>query len=171
MNLLVFSDSHGRGSKILEAFERQTKKPDAVIFLGDGLSDLYYCDFGDVPTFSVCGNCDMLAILGNGVAKREIVIALGGKRILLTHGDMYGVKGGLARIVATANERDIDIVLFGHTHRPLEKYIPEGESDFGIYIKKPIYLFNPGSVGEYPSSFGCIEIKDDGSVALSHGEI
>ena len=40
MNILVFSDSHGRGSRMLEALARQIKKPDAVIFLGDGLRDL-----------------------------------------------------------------------------------------------------------------------------------
>ena len=171
MNVLVFSDSHGRGSNMLEALSRQIKRPDAIVFLGDGLRDLSYCEFGDVPLFAVTGNCDLYNLYCKGIADREILITLGGKKIMMTHGDRYSVKSGLARIIMAADEKGADIVLFGHTHEPLALYIDSDENDFGIKLKKPIYLFNPGSVGDYSASFGCLEIGRRGEVVLSHGEI
>lgn len=171
MELLVFSDSHGRGSNMLEAFSRQIKRPDAIVFLGDGLRDLSYCEFGEIPIFAVCGNCDVFTFCGKGNADDEIVISLGGKRIMMTHGDRYGVKQSLAGLVMAAKERRADIVLFGHTHTPISKYISAGESEYGIIFEKPLYLFNPGSIGGYDKSFGCIAIKESGEVLLSHGEL
>ena len=171
MNILVFSDSHGRGSNMLEALSRQIKKPDAVVFLGDGLRDLSYCELGDIPIFAVSGNCDFYTFYGRGNADEEIVISLGGKRIMMTHGDRYAVKQGLGRLVKAADEKGADIVLFGHTHIPLEMYIPEGESQWGVSLKKPLYLFNPGSIGGYERSFGTVSIGKGGEVVLSHGEI
>ena len=171
MNILVFSDSHGRGSRMLEVLSRQIKKPDAVIFLGDGLRDLYYCDLGEIPLFAVSGNCDVYSFYGAGNAEEEIVMTLGGKRIMMVHGDRSGVKSGLARLISAACARGADIVLFGHTHTPFERYLPAGESEYGISFEKPLYVFNPGSIGDYGKSFGCIEIKRDGGVVLSHGEL
>ena len=171
MELLIFSDSHGRGSRMLEALSRQVKRPDAIIFLGDGLRDLSYCEFGDIPVLAVCGNCDTFTFFGKGNAEDEIVMTLGGKKIMMTHGDRYAVKNGLARLVAAADQKGADIVLFGHTHARFEKYLPEGETEYGISLKKPMYLFNPGSVGGYDGSFGCVCIEDSGKVVLSHGEI
>lgn len=171
MNLLVFSDSHGRGSNMLEALSRQIKKPDAIIFLGDGLRDLTYCEFGDIPLFAVSGNCDGAGIYGGGIAENQIVMSLGGKKIMMTHGDLYGVKNGLARIASAADYKGVDIVLFGHTHEPFATYLPEGDESFGFKIQKPMYLFNPGSIGGYERSFGCITIDSRGGVLMSHGNL
>ena len=171
MNILVFSDSHGRGSNMLEALSRQIKRPDAIVFLGDGLKDLYYCDFGDVPIFAVRGNCDVYSFFVKGNAEDEMVMTLDGKKIMMTHGDRYGVKNGLARLVAAANEKGADIVLFGHTHMPTSLYLDSDENDFGIRLNKPIYLFNPGSIGGYGATFGTLELGKRGEVLLSHGEL
>lgn len=171
MNILVFSDSHGRGSNMLEALSRQIKKPDAVVFLGDGLRDLSYCDFGEIPIFAVSGNCDFYSFYGRGNADEEIVVSLGGKRIMMTHGDRYSVKQGLGRLIKAADEKGVDIVLFGHTHTPTEVYIPEGDSEWGVSLKKPLYLFNPGSIGGYEKSFGSLTVGKGGEVILSHGEL
>lgn len=156
---------------MVEVFSRQIKRPDAVVFLGDGLRDLSYCEFGDVPVLAVCGNCDTFTFFGKGNADDEIVMTLGGKKIMMVHGDRYAVKNGYGRIAAAADEKGADIVLFGHTHIPFEKYLPEGESEYGIVLKKPLYLFNPGSVGGYDGSFGSVCIKDSGEVILSHGKV
>lgn len=171
MNLLVFSDSHGRTSKLLEAFSRQIKKPDAVIFLGDGLRDISYCDGWDVPLLCVCGNCDVFNIFGSVNAEEEMFITLGGKRIMMTHGHNYSVKSTLTRLCMAAKRNDADIVLFGHTHQAFEQYLPAGETEYGVTLTKPLYLFNPGSIGDYESSFGCIEIDAGGRVLLSHGNL
>ena len=52
MNILVISDSHGRRERIEEAVERQIKKPDAIIFLGDGLRDITRAEIGDIPIYT-----------------------------------------------------------------------------------------------------------------------
>lgn len=171
MTLLVFSDSHGRTSKMLEAFDRQIKKPDAVVFLGDGLRDISYCDGWEVPVLCVCGNCDVFSVFGGIHAEDEMVTNLGGKRIMMTHGHDYSVKSTLSRLCIAANRNKADIVLFGHTHQPLAKYLPAGETEYGVTLEKPLYLFNPGSIGGYDASFGCIEIDKSGNVLLSHGSL
>ena len=171
MNLLVFSDSHGRGSNMLAALSRQIKRPDAIVFLGDGLRDISYCEFGEIPILAVTGNCDVFTFFGKGNAEDEIVMSLGGKRIMMTHGDRYAVKNGLARLVLEADRKDVDIVLFGHTHTPVALYIDKDENGFGLKLKKPMYLFNPGSVGGYDATFGTVEITGNGEVLLSHGRI
>ena len=171
MNILVFSDSHGHGSRMLEAFSRQIKRPDAIVFLGDGLRDLSYCDFGEVPIFAVSGNCDVFTFYGKGSADEEIVMTLGGKRIMMTHGDRYAVKNGLARLILAADQKGADIVLFGHTHTPFEKRLDAGASDYGIELKKPLHIFNPGSIGGYDASFGSLEITKSCEVLLAHGKL
>ena len=170
MTLLVFSDSHGRVSRLQEAYNKQIKKPDAVIFLGDGLRDISYCDF-EVPIFSVVGNCDMFSSFGGITAQEELVMALGGKKIMMTHGDRYSVKSSYTRICMAADRCGADIVLFGHTHLPFEKYLSAGNCEFGVDIKKPLYLMNPGSIGSSPGSFGILEITGGGQVLISHGTI
>lgn len=169
MNILVFSDSHGRASNLLEALRRQIKRPDAVVFLGDGLRDISYCELGGATLFAVEGNCDLYSSYGDINAEEEILVTLGGKKIMMVHGHAYGVKSGLARIVMAAARKGADIVLFGHTHQALERYIPAGETEYGIELEKPLWLFNPGAAAE--SSWGCVEIDDKGRVALSHGRL
>ena len=151
MELLCLSDSHGRANNILRVLERQIKKPDGIIFLGDGLRDLMYCDFGNIPVYSVRGNCDTGLFFGDVYADEERIIELNGKRIMLTHGHKYGVKNGLSRLIYAAAERCADIVVFGHTHIPLEIYIDKDNSDI---LEKPLYIMNPGSVGGYDGDFG-----------------
>ena len=88
---------------------------------------------------------------------------------MMTHGDLFGVKNGLSRIASAADYKGVDIVLFGHTHEMLAMYLPEGDESFGFKTQKPLYLFNPGSIGGYERSFGCITIDNRGGVLMSHG--
>ena len=45
MEYLVLSDSHGRADLVDRAIELQLRKPDAVLFLGDGLRDLRVLEY------------------------------------------------------------------------------------------------------------------------------
>jgi putative phosphoesterase len=108
---------------------------------------------------AVSGNCDTFTFYGGGNAEEEIVISLGGKRIMMTHGDLYSVKHSLTRIVAAASEKGADIVLFGHTHTPHLSYV-SGE--------RPYYLFNPGSIKEYPYTYGILTLTEN-AILFSHG--
>ena len=168
MDILVFSDSHGAGDKIEEAIKRQIKNPAAIIFLGDGLRDIEYAQIGDIPVYSVSGNCDfgLFAIRAND----EHTISLGGKRIFFAHGHRYGVKSTLTPIISKAINEEADILLFGHTHEALEWCI-DSENRLGIKTDKPLYIMNPGSIGSYPYRFGVITIDHTGRVLLSHGSL
>ena len=170
MELLVLSDSHGRRDRIEESVSLQIKKPDAVIFLGDGLKDIVSADIGDIPTYCVCGNCDTLNFFLDCNAPTEQNLILGEKRIFFTHGHKYGVKSALSPLICEGVARGADIILFGHTHIPFEKTLLQ-ENEHGINTDKEIHVFNPGSIGEYPYSFGVITIDRCGGVLLSHGKL
>jgi predicted phosphodiesterase len=86
----------------------------------------------------------------------------------MLHGHTRGVKSGIGEAISAAVQRDADILLFGHTHQPLEKYIPVEDSTEGEILKKPLRVFNPGSLGS--GSFGLIDIRGK-DVLMSHGSI
>ena len=160
MKCLVFSDSHGESFYFKKALSLH---PDAevVFFLGDGLSDADIIAENEKGRMwiAVRGNCDFRNFfLGREVEKSEEIEILG-RKIALTHGDLYGVKGGTAGIEAFAEAGKADIVLFGHTHAPMNQYISS---------ERPFYLFNPGSLHDYPHSYGILTLTDN-SVLFSHG--
>ena len=165
MEFLIFSDSHGKYYGAIEAFARQVKSPDAVFFLGDGLRDMSASDFGGSAFFSVRGNCDFFA--PDGVSS-ELILSFEGHRILLCHGHLFGVKSGYGALISHAAELGADIVLFGHTHKPCEEMIPVGYTVGGRTLSRPMYLFNPGSLGQ--GSFGTLTLKGD-LVLFSHGRL
>lgn len=165
MKCLCFSDSHGTSFGMRRALKMH---PDAeiVFFLGDGLADFEELIYDKSRMWiAVRGNWDTNGILGDQMVKKTDSLTLLGHRIFLTHGDMYGVKYGLDGIQGLAVDHNADLVLFGHTHEPLERYI---STENGGY-----YLFNPGSIGNgYRGSisYGIINITEQG-ILLSHGYI
>ena len=168
MEFLCLSDSHGCTKNILEVLSRQIKRPDGIIFLGDGLRDFTYCDLGDIPLYSVRGNCDSKLFPIELYADDERILDIYGKKIMLTHGHTYGVKSGMSRLIYAAAEKNADVVLFGHTHIPLEAYIDKDNSEM---LDKPLYIMNPGSVGSYDGDFGLLTVTRKGEILLSHGKL
>lgn len=135
MKILVFSDSHGASSKIVKAIEAHKGIADLVIFLGDGLRDIETVKekFPSLTFFCVKGNCDFCA-----EAPKQSVLDLNGIRVLICHGDRYNVKYTKDTILYAGAELEVDAILFGHTHMPLEACEYVGE--------RRIQLFNPGSI-------------------------
>ncbi len=133
MNILVISDLHENLSSAFTLLEEYHSSCDAVLFAGDGISNLEtVCSaFDSIKLHAVSGNCDFFT----GYPK-ERLISCGDKKIFLTHGDSYGVKASLNRLHARAKETSADICVFGHTHIP--------------YYKKEdnILFLNPGSLSE-----------------------
>ena len=105
MEILIFSDAHGRREGMQEAIARQVGRVDAVFFLGDGLRDAYALDHPSL--YAVRGNCDWFS---EDMAPAEIVMSLEGHTILATHGHAYGVKSGRGALIAHAAEVGADIV-------------------------------------------------------------
>lgn len=174
MKLIVISDTHGRPSRILEVLRRQPSY-DALIFLGDGLRDVEYVSNEIHGLYAVRGNCDAFSSslsLSNGVCE-ELFLKFCEYNIMITHGHKYGVKRGIEVAAEAAVSKGADLLLYGHTHTPMEKYIPEGETVGNVILPKPLRIFNPGSLGEKgdgEATFGVVEIRGS-SILMSHGRI
>lgn len=161
MVCLIFSDSHGSLLNMRRAI-RQNKDAEVVFFLGDGLADaeILAGEFPALAWIAVRGNCDMSSVFLNSTAEKVERITLEGKKIVLTHGDLYGAKFSDTRLRYLAMEEGADILLFGHTHEPYECFVSDAE--------KPFWIFNPGSVSLARGSFGVLTIRD-GVPLFSHG--
>lgn len=139
--------------------------PDAevIFFLGDGLGDLEYIkqEYPERTYYAVRGNCDFPGSMTETTG--ETVLC--GKRIMFTHGHEYGVKRGTETLERAADIRGADILLFGHTHEPLERYIDNEERGGGRF-----YLFNPGSISYTygTESYGIITLDRGKEPLLSH---
>ena len=143
MKILVMSDSHGSKNNMLDVVALES--PDWILHLGDNDRD---CDdieliYPDIPLRSVKGNCDRFSA---GLDIDEFVLE--GKRFFMTHGHMYGVKSGKARITYEAKNRGADILLFGHTH------IPHHSTADNLIV------INPGSIGAGGKSYAVLELEN-----------
>lgn len=176
MTLLILSDSHGHVDAISEAIRRV--RPDGILFAGDGLRDLSYVSV-PCPLWAVRGNCDWsltpLIVNGQEVSTPEFVtLTPEGVKILLLHGHTVDVKSGLGRAVQRAVAMEADILVFGHTHLPLEYRITPAEAaDLGIPaggMEKDLLLFNPGSIGGREGSFGTLTLRN-GQALFGHGKL
>ena len=159
MEFLIFSDSYGKRKAIAEAIGRQIKKPDAILYLGDGLSDIGD-RWEDIPVIRVRGNCDW-RFPEEPISEREL-LSFEGHRLLLTHGHLQGAKSGVGGLIRAAKETGADLVLFGHTHRQELLTFPDEGTD------RPIYLFNPGSIAA--GDFGTLRLER-GLVLFAHGNL
>lgn len=113
-NIYVFSDTHRSIDRCVEVLNN-TGKADAIIHCGDLVSDAETIGyiFPDIPMYNVRGNCDSLGTLN------ELEIIIDGVKIFITHGHMYAVKSTLMQIRMKGKEIGADIVVFGHTHKPI----------------------------------------------------
>lgn len=170
MELMIFSDSHGKNDGMQRALSLQPHAPGAVCFLGDGLRGAEELDIGRAMLYSVRGNCDW----SESETPTERLVSIEGHSILLTHGHLFGVKGGYGALLSHGVARGADILLFGHTHRPYEECIPIGTRIGETVLSRPVHLFNPGSIGYDEDgngrSFGTLLLRGE-SVLFSHGRI
>ena len=136
MKILIVSDTHRKHENLITVLGR-VQPVDLMIHLGDaeGCED-YIAELAGCPLEIVEGNNDFFSAL-----PREKEITLGNYRVLLTHGHYYYVNSGIADIMSEAAARSFDIVMFGHTHRPLIEY------------GKEVIALNPGSLS-YPRQEG-----------------
>ena len=172
MKILCFSDSHNNTYFMKSALSMH-KDAEIVIFLGDGLRDIddIYLDYPDKKFLAVRGNCDLKNTAFGTEIKKTDYIEIEGKRIIFTHGDLYGAKYGTAGLEKLAEQTAADVVLFGHTHIPESIYCPKKEEPADENYpsaEKAYYLFNPGSIGSSSPSYGIITLGY-GEPLFSHG--
>lgn len=174
MEILIFSDSHGRTDGMRAVLSRQVRPPSAVIHLGDGVRDVNALTLGGIPLYLVRGNCDGLLYDVEGPVPDECLTSIGGHLFFMTHGARYGVKSGVGGLLRAAMQKEADIVLFGHTHRPELEILPAGTETEGGILPRPLYLFNPGSIGQGRQggerTFGILTLQGE-TVLFSHGVV
>ncbi len=135
MKILLVSDTHKKNENYFIVVKKV--KPDMVIHCGDGEGSEYaLTQAADCPVEIVLGNNDFFSDL-----PRERVLELEGYRVWVTHGHNYYVYMGRETIKREAVARGMDIVCFGHTHRPV------------VDVDHSVTAVNPGSLS-YPRQDG-----------------
>ena len=150
LNVVVFSDSHGKRDRVASLIARTSA--DTVLFLGDGLADLAAIPDG-VDVRAVRGNCDLF---GAADTPTHRIVTLGAYRLYLTHGHQEGVKYGLDTAIAAALAEDADALLYGHTHRAMERTYTAGSTLCGVTLTRPFTVLCPGALAERDASFATL---------------
>lgn len=150
MRIIAMSDSHGNFNRVRRIVEANMDTTDIFIHLGDGLEE-----FGDVH--HLYPQLHFVAVKGNNdwgsMEQKTKLIICGGKNVMLTHGDLYGVKTGLEEYESAARQSKAEVALYGHTHVPRSDYCD------GVFV------INPGSLmGSYsnPPSYLALDITAAG---------
>lgn len=136
MKILIISDTHRRNENFLRVMEKVTPV-DMIVHCGDVEgSEKLISDKAGCPVQMVQGNNDFLSCL-----PREKEFVIGDYKVWLTHGHNYYVSMNYETLKREAKDREMDIVMCGHTHKPV------------IDIAGDLTLINPGSLS-YPRQEG-----------------
>lgn len=136
MKILIVSDTHGRHRNLDEVLEREGKI-DMLLHLGDMEDDEHYIEgIAEWPVHMLSGNNDFFSHLPG-----EKEIRIGKYKVFMTHGHGYYVSMSTKRLRDAAKARGVDIVMFGHTHKPY------------IDVEGDLKVINPGSLS-YPRQEG-----------------
>lgn len=136
MRILIVSDTHRKNDIFLSLIERM-KPIDMLIHCGDSEMEAeYFREKAECPVEIVSGNNDFFSDL-----PREKEFYIGEYKVWLTHGHNYYVSMGNEILKEEAASRDVNIVMYGHTHRPV------------IDTKGAVTAINPGSLS-YPRQEG-----------------
>lgn len=175
MTFLVLSDIHGRRDLADEALHLH-RNADGVLFLGDGIRDLSLtaCREGGRLFAGVRGNCDWFSVSQSEYFySEELLLNLGEYTVMMMHGHTRNVKSGIDCAVRAAAERGALVLLYGHTHEPEERYLPEGYDADGLLLRRPMWVMNPGSLGapkDGAHSYGLLQLRNR-QILLSHGTL
>lgn len=155
MRILVISDTHRRNDNYLNVVQK-VGKLDMVIHLGDVEGSEYTIEeAAGCPVEMVAGNNDFFSDLPS-----EKTLQIGKYRVMITHGHRYYIGMGNEMLKAEAVAQGADIVMYGHTHKPV------------IDISDNIIAINPGSLS-YPRqenrkpSYIIMEIDEKGEANFS----
>ena len=155
MKILIVSDTH-RKTEYLEAVLEQEKPLDLLIHLGDIEGDEDYIQvLAECPIEAVAGNNDFFSDLPG-----ELEIQIGKYHALLTHGHYYYVNAGIRHIKREAQARNLDIAMFGHTHRPIIEW------DGDVVVLNPGSISYPRQEGRKPS-YIIMDLDEEGEAHFS----
>jgi len=144
IKLGVLADSHRSKTNLRLALEKM-QDCDYIIHCGDHDSDMEDSGVPSSKLIVVSGNCDHCSFNPS-----DRIIEKEGVKLLITHGDGYGVKFSLMRLFLKAQEIGAKLVLYGHTHaQKLDE-------------KDGITLLNPGALKN--GAYAIVTI-DDGIIS------
>lgn len=149
MRIGVVGDIHGNYEALRQAVQLMNR-PDLLLFTGDGFREISRLkEEAEIRVEGVAGNCDTYTEYTT-----ELILKLYKFRVLLTHGHIYNVKNGLTRLGLAGRSKGVNLVVFGHTHTPLDDHWYE------------VKVFNPGTLCRERAvrglTYGMIEINDSG---------
>ena len=143
MRILIVSDTHGAHGYLEEALE-QIGEIDMFIHLGDIMGGLKCIDnIVKCEKHIIAGNGDRFPLVPREIQK-ENEFMIDSKKVFITHGHKYLTIWGAKEVDGIIEEgrcRGVDIVMFGHTHKPFLEILPD------------ITVLNPGSIS-YPRQGG-----------------
>ena len=154
MKIGVVSDTHiplvapSLPDEVLDAFRREGVS--LILHAGDMVTEEALYDLMTIaPVKAVAGNMDSAYV--RQTYKDVEIFEVAGVKFLLTHGwgDPYTLPD---RIYQTYKDRNVDVMVFGHSHRPCNLY------------REGVLLFNPGTptdrVYAERRSFGIITVEE-----------
>lgn len=157
MKILIISDTHGNEGNLRKVVQSEGR-PDHLLHLGDiegGEEQIR--EIAGCPVDAVSGNCDFFCRL-----PKVRFVELGGYKIMMTHGHYYYVTVGTRDLIEEARINNCDIVMFGHTHKPMIS-----QADDRLTVLNPGSLSFPRQEGRRPS-YIWMEIDESGK---AHFEI
>lgn len=154
MRVLIVSDTHGCHRNLDKVLEQENNL-DMLLHLGDVEHGEDYIEaIAGCPVHILAGNNDFFSYLPT-----EKEIRIGKYRVLMTHGHGYYVSMDTKSLRRVAWARGVDIVMFGHTHRPYMDV--EGE----LKVINPGSLSYPRQEGRRPS-YIIMETQNDGNAVF-----
>lgn len=155
--ILVVSDTHRRNENFLKLMETMGAV-DRVIHCGDVEESEYVIEkAAGCPVTFVAGNNDFFSDL-----EMEEELQIGKYRVWVTHGHNYYVSMTNEILKQEAVDRGVDIVLFGHTHKPVVEWAD------GVAMVNPGSLSYPRQAGRKPS-YVMMELDPEGEVHFTVG--
>lgn len=132
MKILIVSDTHRKNENYMKVLQK-VGTLDLVIHLGDIEGSEYTIqEAAGCPVEMVAGNNDFFSDLPS-----EKTLQIGRYCVMITHGHHYYINMGNEMLKKEAVVQGADIVMYGHTHKPV------------IEITDGITAINPGSLS-YP---------------------
>ncbi len=150
MRVLVVSDTHRRDDLFLQLLGK-ISPVDMVIHCGDiEGSEYIYSEAVKCELHMVAGNNDFFSDL-----PFEDMFNIGKLKVFITHGHHYYISMGNSILKDEARMRGADIVMYGHTHKPVVEIEP------GLIALNPGSLTYPRQEGRKPS-YIIMDVDDAG---------
>lgn len=148
MRIGITGDTHG-SQPAIRKIVNLAPPVEQWFHTGDYCQDaLLLKQLSGLPVTGVLGNCDGLSKEANV----DEILVLEGFRVWLTHGHRYMGHTHVEELAWWAKKLEVDIVIYGHTHIPMNSYYGD------------ILLINPGSParprGGSEPSFAVLNLKE-----------